>query len=656
MLNHRGEDEHPILWRPDPHEVTSTRMFRFSKLAAERSGLAIGNYQELHHWSITCPEEFWGLLWDFLDLRYSQSWDTAYEQATPMWQSRFFAGSKLNFAENLLRVRGERSLVIFRDETGNRIEWSADELWNQVAGLADSLRSAGVVAGDRVAALVPNHPLALASMLAATSIGAVWSSCSPDFGKSGVLDRFGQIEPKVLIACGRYHYNGRTFDLLPRIAELVEELPSLEKTLVFPYLDESLDLSGIRDGITFDEFRSPAKDIKFEQLPFDHPLFILFTSGTTGVPKCIVHRAGGALVQIAKEHRLHCDLEINDRLFFFTTCGWMMWNWLVTGLASESTLVLYDGSPFYPGPGSLWQLAQEEQVTVFGISAKYLSALEKQEFAPGNHFDLSSLRLLLSTGSVLAPESYDYVYEKIKSDLLLVSMTGGTDLLSCFALGSPTLPLYRGELQCAGLGMAVSVFNEAGESVVGQSGELVCRQSFPTVPIGFWKDEDHRRFRAAYFERFPGVWHHGDLAEVTENGGLIMQGRSDAVLNPGGVRIGTAEIYRQVERLDEVIESICIGQDWDKDVRLVLFVVLAEGVSLDENLIDRVRFMIRTNASPRHMPAKIIAVPDVPRTRTGKLAEIAVRETVHGRPVANTEALANSECLRYFANRPELRY
>ena len=650
------KDEHRILWHPRPDQMTNTRMLRFSKLAAERSRRSIGNYQALHDWSINCPEEFWGLLWEFLDLKYSESWDTAYEQATPMWQSRFFVGSKLNFAENLLRLRGERSLVIFRDELGNRSEWSANELWNQVAGLADALRTAGVVAGDRVAALVPNHPLALASMLAAASIGAVWSSCSPDFGKSGVLDRFGQIEPKVLIACGRYHYNGRTFDLLPRIAEVVEELPSLERTLVFPYLDEPLDLSGIPDGITFDEFRSPAKDIKFEQLPFDHPLFILFTSGTTGVPKCIVHRAGGALVQIAKEHRLHCDLGNDDRLFFFTTCGWMMWNWLVTGLASESTLVLYDGSPFYPGPGSLWQLAQEEQVTVFGISAKYLSALEKQEFAPGNHFDLSSLRLLLSTGSVLAPESYDYVYEKIKSDLLLVSMTGGTDLLSCFALGSPTLPLYRGELQCPGLGMAVSVFNEAGESVVGQSGELVCRQAFPTVPVGFWKDEDHRRFRAAYFERFPGVWHHGDLAEVTENGGLIMQGRSDAVLNPGGVRIGTAEIYRQVERLDEVIESICIGQDWDKDVRVVLFVVLAEGVSLDENLIDRIRFMIRTNASPRHMPAKIVAVPDVPRTRTGKLAEIAVRETVHGRPVANTEALANSECLRYFADRPELRY
>ncbi len=656
MANIQVKDEHRILWRPSRDQVTSTGMFRFSKLAAARSGRPIDNFSELHDWSIDCPEEFWGLLWDFLDLRYSESWRTAYEQATPMWQSRFFVGSKLNFAENLLRVGGRRGLLIFRDELGNRIEWSADELWNHVAGLADALRTAGVVAGDRVVALVPNHPLALASMLAATSIGAIWSSCSPDFGKSGILDRFGQIEPKLLIACGRYHYNGRTFDLLPRIAEVVEALPSLEKTLVFPYLDESLDLSAIRNGITLEEFRSPAKDIKFEQLPFDHPLFILFTSGTTGVPKCIVHRTGGALVQIAKEHRLHCDLGSNDRLFFFTTCGWMMWNWLVTGLASESTLVLYDGSPFYPGAASLWQLAQQEQVTVFGISAKYLSGLEKQGFVPANHFDLSKLRLLLSTGSVLPPESYDYVYEKVKADLLLASMTGGTDLLSCFALGSPTLPLYRGELQCPGLGMAVSVFNEAGESVVGESGELVCGQAFPTVPIGFWKDEGHRRFRAAYFERFAGVWHHGDLATVTEHGGLIMQGRSDAVLNPGGVRIGTAEIYRQVDKLDEVMESICVCQDWDKDVRVVLFVVLAEGVSLDEELIEGIRFMIRSNASPRHVPAKIIAVPDVPRTRTGKLAEIAVRETVHGRPVANTEALANSECLRYFADRPELRY
>ena len=630
-------------------------MARFQASAAERTGRPINTYQDLHDWSITSPEKFWGLLWEFLDIKHSESWTRAFEQANPMWLSRFFNGAKLNFAENLLRVRGQRSLVIFRDEMGNRIEWSADELLNQVAGLADAMRTAGVVAGDRVAALVPNHPLALASMLAATSIGAIWSSCSPDFGKSGVLDRFGQIEPKLLIACGRYHYNGRTFDLLPRIAEVLEDLPSVRMALVFPYLGESLDLSGIRNGITLEEFRSSAKHIRFEQLPFDHPLFIVFTSGTTGVPKCIVHRAGGALVQIAKEHRLHCDLGSDDRLFFYTTCGWMMWNWLMTGLASESTLVLYDGSPFHPSATSLWQLAEEEQVTVFGISAKYLSGLEKQGFAPKRHFDLSTLRLLLSTGSVLAPESYDYVYQKIKSDLLLASMTGGTDLLSCFALGCPTLPLYRGELQCPALGMATSVFNEAGESVVCEPGELVCGQAFPTVPIGFWQDEGFTRFRAAYFERFPGVWHHGDLAEVTEHGGLIMHGRSDAVLNPGGVRIGTAEIYRQVEQLEDVLESICIGQDWDKDVRVVLFVVLVEGASLDENLVDRIRRKIRTNASHKHVPAKIIAVPDVPRTRTGKLAEIAVRDTVHGRPVANTDALANPDCLRYFRDHPKLR-
>lgn len=645
----------PILWEPDPVAIETANVTEFTALASERFGRTFDSYRDLHAWSIAEPEEFWGLLWDFLGIKYSQSWITAMEEREPMRTTRFYAGSKLNFAENLMRFRDERVVLIFRDEVGNRIEWSAAQLWSEVAGLAAGMRAAGIVAGDRVAAFVPNHPTTVAAMLAATSIGAVWSSCSPDFGTSGVVDRFGQIEPKLLIACNRYHYNGKTFELLPRIADIVERLPSVETTVVFPYLDETPDVSGIANASPLGDFRADATEIDFQQLPFDHPLFILFTSGTTGVPKCIVHRAGGALVQLMKDHQLHCDLGADDRLFFYSTCGWMMWNWLVTALASEAAVVLYDGSPFHSGPQALWQLAEEERVTAFGVGAKYLSSLQKSGYEPNRHHKLSTVQLLMSTGSVLPPEGFDFVYDKISHHALLASVTGGTDILSAFALGVPTLPLYRGELQCLALGMATNVFDQQGEPIVGESGELVCTKPFPSMPIGFWNDEDDRRYSAAYFERFPGVWHHGDFAELTSNGGLIMHGRSDAVLNPGGVRIGTAEIYRQVEKLDEVVESICVGQEWENDVRVVLFVVLRGELRLDEALATRIRSAIRQHASPRHVPAKIVAMPDVPKTRTGKLAEIAVRDAIHGRSVANTDALANPESLDHYADLSELR-
>ena len=643
-----------ILWRPNEGTVGKAKVSRFSALAEARFERSFSTYRELHRWSIEAPEEFWGLLWEYLDVRHESAWTTAIKKSDPMWSSRFYDGSTLNFAENLLRNRDQRTVLIFRDEAGSRIEWTGADLWREVAGIADAMRNHGVTAGDRVAAFVPNHPVTLAAMLAATSIGAIWSSCSPDFGKRGVVDRFRQIEPKLLFACASTFYNGTTFDLVPRIAEIAAELPSLQQTIVFSYRGESADLTATPNAVTVDDFASDATEIEFEQLPFDHPLFILFTSGTTGAPKCIVHRAGGALIQLMKDHQLHCDLGSDDRLFFYSTCGWMMWNWLVAALASNIAVVLYEGSPFHPGPETLWRLAEEEGVTAFGVGAKYLSSLEKSGYAPREHHDLSSIKLLMSTGSVLSPEGFDFVYRQISSDLLLASVTGGTDILSAFALGVPTLPLHRGEIQCLALGMATNVFSQDGKAVVAESGELVCTEPFPSMPIRFWRDEDNQRYNAAYFERFPGVWHHGDFAEVTERGGLIMQGRSDAVLNPGGVRIGTAEIYRQVDSLDEVVESVCVGQNWEGDVRVVLFVVLRPDVELTDELADRIRRNIREHASPRHVPAKVLAVADVPRTRTGKLAEIAVRDTLHGRPVANTDALANPDALAHFKARPEL--
>jgi acetoacetyl-CoA synthetase len=571
--------------------------------------------------------------------------------------ARWFPEARINFAENLLRRRDDAEALVFRSEAGHRRSLSFADLHAQVSRLVAALAAWGVAPGDRVAGYLPNLPEAVVAMLAATSLGAVWSSCSPDFGVRGVIDRFGQIEPKVLFTADAYFYAGKRHDCLAKVAELRGQLPGLERIVVVPYADVEPDLSALPGAIRLEEALAPHPQgpIPFQRLAFDHPLYILYSSGTTGAPKCIVHGAGGTLLQHLKEHRLHTDLSAGDRLFYFTTCGWMMWNWLASGLASEATLVLYDGSPFHPKPDVLFDLAQEERVSVFGTSAKFLDAAAKEELAPAESHDLSALRTILSTGSPLAPEAFDYVYERVKSDVQLASISGGTDIVSCFVLGSPWLPVHRGEIQCRGLGMAVDVFDDAGQPLPSGKGELVCTRPFPSMPIGFWADPDGVRYRAAYFARFSDVWCHGDFAEITANGGFVIHGRSDTVLNPGGVRIGTAEIYRQVEQIDAVLEGLVIGQDWEGDVRIVLFVRLREGVPLDPELEKRIRSRIRAGASPRHVPARIVQVDDIPRTRSGKIVELAVRDVVHGRPVRNREALANPEALELFADRDELR-
>ena len=552
----------------------------------------------------------------------------------------WFAGTRLNFAENLLRGTGVGPAIIAWDERGRRRELSWDQLRAEVARVADGLRAAGIVAGDRVAGFMPNLPEAIVAMLAATSLGATWSSCSPDFGIRGVLDRFGQIAPKVLFTVDGYCYGGKTLDSIGRIAGILESLPSVTCVVVVANVSPRPDLARLPAARHYEEFGGPDATLRFERLPFDHPLYILYSSGTTGVPKCIVHGAGGTLLQHLKEHQLHSDVHPGERLFFFTTCGWMMWNWLASALASQVTVVLFDGSPFHPDEGVLWRLASEERVALFGTSPKYLAALEKSGYRPADKVDLVNLRTVLSTGSPLAHEQFDFVRDAIGADIQLASISGGTDIVSCFALGNPTLPVYRGELQCRGLGMRVEVFDDDGRPLQGQQGELVCTAPFPSMPVGFWNDPDGSRYRAAYFERFPNVWCHGDFAVLTARGGLVILGRSDAVLNPGGVRIGTAEIYRQVEKLDEILESIAIGQDWDNDVRVVLFVRLRAGITLDSTLEKRIRDVIRNNTTPRHVPARIVAVGDIPRTISGKIVELAVREVVHGRPVRNTDALA----------------
>jgi acetoacetyl-CoA synthetase len=648
--------ESEVLWRPDPSRIPTTNVDRFRRAVEGSTGRSLPGYDDLYLWSIEQPEEFWGELWKFLDIVASQDWTASITAASRMRETKFYAGARLNFAENLLRHEDKDVAVSYYDETGHRFAWSTRELRQQVAATAAGLREAGVRSGDRVAGFVPNHPFALVAMLAASSIGAIWSSCSPDFGNNGIIDRFGQIAPKVLFTADGYRYNGKTFDSVSRVAGFVPQLPSIERVVVFPNLRDDVQLNGEPKFIALSDFQIPSDSLEFAQLPFDHPAFVLFTSGTTGVPKCIVHHAGGALIQLMKDHQLHCDLGPEDTLFFFSTCGWMMWNWLVTGLASGCTVVLYDGSPLpSQAPDILWRIAQDEGVTAFGAGARYYAGVEKQGIEPARKFDLSRLRLLMSTGSVLSPESYDFIYDKvIGPDVLLASVTGGTDILSAFALGVPLLPLYRGEIQCRALGMAVEVYDEQGQPVVGERGELVCERPFASMPLKFWNDPDNTRYDDAYFNKFDRVWCHGDFAEITERGGLIIHGRSDAVLNPGGVRIGTAEIYRQVEQIEGILDAVCVGQDWDDDVRVVLFVVLAPDRALTDELKTEVRQAIRKNASPRHVPAKVLAVPDIPRTRSGKIAEIAVRDTINGKQVGNTSALQNPQALDHFRNRTEL--
>ncbi|AKS42575.1 acetoacetate--CoA ligase [Wenzhouxiangella marina] len=643
------------LWTPAPERAAATHMARFIQVIGQQLDPGVRDWASLYRFSIDQPEAFWTAMWEFGSVVAEQRGQRVTEAWPAMPGTRFFPEARLNFAENLLKHRDDRPAIIHAGEDGIHGQISHAELYRRVAEVASALRAMGVGEGDRVAGYLPNLPETVIAMLAASSIGAVWSSCSPDFGVQGVLDRFGQIEPKVLFCAAAYRYNGKTFDCLARVRELAEKMPSIERIVVTPYVAEAVDLGGLPKAILWDEFRdASAREIEFAQLPFDHPLYILYSSGTTGVPKCIVHGQGGTLLQHLKELMLHTDLHRDDRLFYFTTCGWMMWNWLVSGLAVGSTIVLFDGSPFAPDGNVLWDLADEARVSVFGTSAKWIAACDKAGIKPRETHRLDALKAILSTGSPLLPESFDYVYRDIKSDVQLSSISGGTDIVSCFALGNPILPVYKGELQCRGLGLKVEIRNDDGEVVVDETGELTCSQPFPCMPVGFWKDEDGSRYRAAYFETHPGIWSHGDYARLTPRGGLVIYGRSDATLNPGGVRIGTAEIYRQVEKLDEVIESICVGQDYEGDVRVVLFVRLREGVELDDELRDRIRRTIRANATPRHVPAVILAVPDIPRTVSGKITELAVRDVIHGRPVKNTSALANPEALEHFKGREEL--
>ncbi|HSO07247.1 MAG TPA: acetoacetate--CoA ligase [Pelomicrobium sp.] len=648
------------LWTPSPERVAASRLTAFAALLRERHGVDAGDYAALHRWSVEQPAAFWTAVWDFAGVVAAARGERALIDADRMPGARFFPDARLNFAENLLRRRDDADAIVFWGESKVRRRLSHRQLHDTVSRLAQALKAEGVGPGDRVAGFLPNMPEAVIGMLATASLGATWSSCSPDFGVQGVLDRFGQIEPKVLLAADGYFYNGKTFDVLPKVTEFVDRLPTVKRVVVVPYVSEHPDASRVRDGVTFAQFLAPfaAGAIDFARLPFDHPLYILYSSGTTGVPKCIVHGAGGTLLQHLKEHMLHADVRPGDRLFYFTTCGWMMWNWLVSGLASGATLMLYDGSPFHPRGNVLFDYIDAEGITHFGTSAKFIDAANKLALKPRETHRLASLRAILSTGSPLVPEAFDYVYREIKADLQLASISGGTDIVSCFVLGSPWLPVWRGEIQCKGLGMKVEVFDDDGRPVEREKGELVCTAPFPSMPVGFWNDPDGAKYRSAYFERFPGVWCHGDYVEVTRHGGIVIYGRSDAVLNPGGVRIGTAEIYRQVEKLPEVMESLVIGQDWPpdrpNDVRVVLFVRLADAVKLDAALEKRIKDTIRANTTPRHVPAKILPVADIPRTKSGKIVELAVRNVVHGRPVKNVEALANPEALEQYRNRPEL--
>ncbi len=624
--------------------------------ANKRHGLGLKTYRNLHAWSVADSAAFWDLIWDYCGVIGDKGARRLIDGGK-MPGAQFFPDAKLNFAENLLRGEGHGDALVFRgeDKVSYRLTW--DELRALVSRLQQALRGAGVGRGDRVAAMLPNLPEAIALMLAVTSIGAIFSSCSPDFGERGVLDRFGQIEPKLFVSVDGYWYNGKPIAIADKLAAVARQLTSAATVVIVPYLGEAAKVAAqVSRGSTLEDFLKPytAKPLTFERLPFNHPVYILYSSGTTGVPKCIVHGAGGTLLQHMKEHRLQCDLRAGERLFYFTTCGWMMWNWLASGIGSGATLLLYDGSPFAP-QSVLWDFAQAERINVFGTSAKYIDACKKAGLSPIKTHDLSSVRLITSTGSPLAPESFDYVYSDIKADVHLASISGGTDIVSCFVLGDPTSPVWRGEIQAPGLGMAVDVWSEEGKPVRQEKGELVCVKPFPSMPIMFWNDPAGKKYHAAYFERFPNVWCHGDFAEWTAHGGIVIHGRSDATLNPGGVRIGTAEIYAQVEQIPEVLEAICIGQDWDNDVRVVLFVRLKEGAKLDDRLRDTIRQKIRSGASPRHVPAKIVAIADIPRTKSGKVTELAVRDVVHGRSVKNTEALANPEALDLYRDLPDLR-
>ena len=643
------------LWEPSEQRIKDSNMFRFMQSVNQTQGINCTDYNELYQWSVENIAAFWAEMWRFAAIKSSKEYQRVIDDPTKMPGAHWFTESMLNFAENLLRYQDEKMALIFRGEDTVRRSLTYKELYAATAKVAAALRQAGIVAGDRVVGFMPNMPETIIAMLAATSIGAIWSSCSPDFGIKGVLDRFGQTRPRILFTADGYYFKGKALDSLDKISHIIKEIPSIEKIIVVPYTREKLDLSDLPGAINYLDFsRNDAGEIEFAQLPFEHPLYIMYSSGTTGLPKCMVQSAGGVLLHQMKELLLHTDLKRDDTIFYFTTCGWMMWNWLTTSLAVGATLVLYDGNPFHPGPEALWRMAEEEKITIFGTSAGYIAALKNAGVKPVRQFDLSPLKALLSTGSPLSKEDFRFIYQEVKTDMQLASISGGSDLNGCFALGNPMSPVYEGELQCRGLGMKVFAYDESGTPVVGTQGELVCTAPFPSMPIYFWDDQDGKKYQTAYFEGFPGVWTHGDFIEVTEHGGLIMYGRSDATLNPGGVRIGTAEIYRIIEQMEEIEDSVVVGQEWQNDSRVILFVKMKPSYHLTDQLEGRIRKNIRWNASPRHVPAKIIEVPDIPYTLNMKKVELAVQKMIHGREVKNKDALKNPEALIFFADIKEL--
>jgi len=645
------------LWTPTEERARGTNMYAFMQRINEKFGTSFAGYDELRRWSIEHIPEFWAEMWEVAGIRTSRGYDEVVDDPTRMPGAAWFTGATLNFAENLLRHRDDEPAIVFRGEAMERAtRMTHAELYDEVARLARALRDAGVTAGDRVVGYMPNMPQTIVAMLASTSIGAIWSSCSPDFGTKGVLDRFGQIEPKVLFTANGYSYGGKRFSSIERVAEILPRLASRPRVVVVPYTEERADLSALPGAVHYADFLSKERglEVEFEQLPVDHPLYVMYSSGTTGLPKCMVQPAGGILIHHLKELLLHTDLKRGDNIFYFTTCGWMMWNWLVSSLAIGATVVLFDGSPFYPDPGALFRLAEDERITIFGTSARYLAAIEEQGLRPRESFDLAPLKAILSTGSPLAPESFDYVYRDIKNDVCLSSIAGGTDLNGCFFAGNPMGPVHRGELQCRCLAMDVHAYDPTGQPVIGEQGELVCARAFPSMPIYFWNDPSGEKYHGAYFDVYPGVWRHGDYIEINERGGIRIHGRSDATLNPGGVRIGTAEIYGAVASLDEIADSLVVGQDWQGDVRVVLFVNLKPGAELTDDLVKRIKTAIRTGCSPRHVPAKIIPIADIPYTINMKKVELAVRNIIHGKPVTNRDALANPESLDLYADLPEL--